>query len=125
MTRVTWSEKRLRLAPANVPSPIPNPTASAIVRAADAHDRWTLFRNDLVRLARPTVPPVPAVPKNPHTFLTNIGSAATVGFAVAAQQQIATFFVSRGTVTIDPDGAGPFFETPVVLPLPEALNFIP
>jgi len=24
-----------------------------------------------------------------------------------------------------PDGAGPFFETPIVLPLPEELNYLP
>src|SRR6185436_11121237 len=40
---------------------VPNPTSSAIVRAGDVHDRWTLFRNDLVRAARPTAP------ANPHT----------------------------------------------------------
>jgi len=28
-------------------------------------------------------------------------------------------------VTIDPDGAGPFFETPIAGPLPETLNYIP
>lgn len=31
---------------------VPNPTASAIIRAADAHDRWTLYRSDLVQVAR-------------------------------------------------------------------------
>ena len=67
----------------------------------------------------------PSIPKNPHTFLTNIFTAATAPYAVAAQTQIATFFASDGSVVIDPDGAGPFFETPIVLPLPEALNFIP
>ena len=30
----------------------------------------------------------------------------------------------NGNYTIDPDGAGPLFETPIVLPLPEALNFL-
>jgi hypothetical protein len=39
--------------------------------------------------------------------------------------QIATFFATNGAVVIDPDGAGPFFEVPVVLPLPEALNYLP
>jgi hypothetical protein len=32
---------------------------------------------------------------------------------------------SDGLTTIDPDGAGPIFETPIVPPLPEELNFIP
>ena len=44
----------------------------------------------------------------------------------AAQSLIAVFFQSNGSVVIDPDGAaGPLFEVPIALPLPEALNFIP
>ncbi len=72
----------------------------------------------------------PARPKNAHTFLSNIDVSrlplAVVQLAFAAQTQIATFFSSRGTTVIDPDGGlGPIFEVPVALPLPEALNFIP
>jgi hypothetical protein len=100
---------------------VPNPTASAIVRAGDAHDRWTLFRNDLVRLARPTTP------SNPHTFLTNIGNPVVADLAIAAQHQIGVFFESDGALTIDPDAAaGPFFEVPIgqnQIPLMEDLNF--
>ena len=100
---------------------VPNPTASALIRAGDLEDRATFFRNDLVVAA------IPGAPKNPHTFLTNIASVPpqVAGLAIAAQTQIATFFSSRGTLTIDPDGAGPFFEVPIVGPLPETLNFIP
>ena len=99
---------------------VPNPTASAILRAADAFDRWTLFRNDLVRAARPTAP------ANPHTFLTNIANAAVADLAIAAQHQIGVFFETDGTVVIDPDGAGLFFEVPISqaqIPLMEDLNF--
>ena len=100
---------------------VPNPTASAIVRAGDAHDRWTLLRYDLVRLARPTAP------ANPHTFLTNLGNATVVDLAIAAQQQIGFFFETDGDVVIDPDTvAGPFFEVPIAadqIPLMEDLNF--
>ena len=98
---------------------VPNPTTSAILRAGGLADRATYFRNDLAYLANP------AVGKNPHTFLTNIGSGAQVGYALAAQRQIATFFASRGLTTIDPDGVALFFETPIQGPLPETLNFIP
>jgi len=99
---------------------VPNPTATAILRAGDLADRAVFFRNDLAYAANP------AVGKNPHTFLTNIGSPAGAPYAVAAQQQIAAFFASNGTVLIDPDGAaGPFFEVPIAGPLPETLNFIP
>jgi len=101
---------------------VPNPTSSAIIRAADAHDRWTLFRNDLVRAA------LPGAQTNPHTFLTNIGAAnpAVAATAIGAQMQIAVFFATDGTVVIDPDAAGAFFEVPIGLdqiPLMEDLNF--
>jgi hypothetical protein len=98
---------------------VPNPTSSSILRAGALQDRATFFRNDLAFAANS------AVPKNPHTFLTNIGTAASAPYAIAAQLQIATFFETNGVTTIDPDGPGPFFETPVVLPLPEGLSFIP
>ncbi|MFO1271116.1 MAG: Ig-like domain-containing protein [Rubrivivax sp.] len=98
---------------------VPNPTASALLRAGDLADRATYFRNDLAWAANN------AVPKNPHTFLTNISNAAAASYAVAAQTQMATFLASDGATVIDPDGAGPFFEVPIAGPLPEVLNFIP
>ena len=100
---------------------VPNPTTSAIIRAGGLESRTTLFRNDLAKAANP------AFPSNPHTFLTNIAvpSPPVVGTALAAQAQIAQFFASGGLVTIDPDGAGPLFETPMVGPPPEDLAFLP
>jgi hypothetical protein len=98
---------------------VPNPTTSAILRAGGLADRATYFRNDLAYAQNP------AVGKNPHVFLTNIGNAAAAGYAVGAQQQIAAFFASHGALTIDPDGVGPFFEVPINGPLPEVLNYIP
>jgi hypothetical protein len=98
---------------------VPNPTTSAILRAGALQDRATYFRNDLANALNPLVP------KNPHTFLTNIGATATVSYAVQAQSQIAAFFASNGALTIDPDGPGQFFEVPIALPLPESTNFIP
>jgi hypothetical protein len=98
---------------------VPNPTASALIRAGGLEDRATYFRNDL---AFATVPGYTV--KNPHTFLSNI-SGASGPLAFAAQQQIATFLASGGAVTIDPDGGGPYFETPIAGPLPEGLNFLP
>lgn len=96
---------------------VPNPTTSAILRAGGLASRATLFRNDLAFAANP------AVSKNPHTFLTNIVGAGAP-YALAAQAQIGTFFASDGTVIIDPDGPGPFFETPTSM-VPEDLAFIP
>ena len=99
---------------------VPNPTATALLRAGDLADRAMYFRNDLAYAATGG-----AIPKNPHTFLTNISIPAAAPFAVAAQLQIATFFATGGALVIDPDGAGPIFEMPIALPLPEELNFLP
>lgn len=99
---------------------VPNPTNTAIIRAGGLADRWTFYRNDIAFGLDP------ATPKNPHTFLTNVfstGLAPTV--ALGAQAQIATFFATDGATIIDPDGAGPLFEVPIVPPLPEETNFIP
>ncbi len=99
---------------------VPNPTNTAMIRAGDLADRWTFYRNDLAFAANP------ATPKNPHTFLTNVASGGLAPIiALQAQAQIATFFASDGATVIDPDGAGPFFEVPIVPPLPEETNFIP
>lgn len=99
---------------------VPNPTTSAIVRAGKLTDRVMYFRNDLAYAATGG-----AIPKNPHTFLTNISIPAAAPLAVAAQTQIALFFQSGGTLTIDPDGDGALFEMPIVGPLPETLNYLP
>jgi dienelactone hydrolase len=98
---------------------VPNPTASAIIRAGELTDRTSFFRNDLVRAA------IPTAPTNPHTFLTNIATAAVVQ-TLQAQAQIAIFFETDGAVVVDPDGGGTtgtFFEVPIAGPLPEMLNF--
>jgi hypothetical protein len=89
---------------------VPNPTTTAILRAGDLASRATYFRNDLAGAGSTA---------NPHTFLTNIATPATAPFALQAQVQLATFLASNGTITIDPDGAGPVFETPIAGPLPE------
>ena len=106
---------------------VPNPTTSAIIRAGALNDRTTLFRNDLAFAADTSVPKL--VPKNPHTFLTRIPGLTTstiaAAAAVAAQDQIAQFFASGGTLVIDPDGAGPLFETPLAGAPPEDLAYIP
>ncbi|WP_280152523.1 Ig-like domain-containing protein [Piscinibacter sp. XHJ-5] len=98
---------------------VPNPTTTAILRAGDLADRAVFFRNDLAYAIDP------AVGKNPHAFLTNIGNPAAAPYAVGAQTQTAAFFATDGTTVIDPDGAGPIFEVPIVPPLPEQLFFIP
>jgi hypothetical protein len=91
---------------------VPNPTTTAILRAGGLADRATYYRNDIAG------PGGTQLFGNPHTFLTNLPSPV----ALMAQAQIATFLASGGAVTIDPDGPGPIFETPIAGPLPEGLN---
>ena len=97
---------------------VPNPTTTAILRAGKLADVAVQYRNDLAYAANP------GIPKNPHTFLTNIFTPAAAPYAIGAQQQIAEFFISNGANVIDPDGNGPIFEVPSK-DLPETLNFIP
>ncbi len=98
---------------------VPNPTNTALLRAGDLAERTTYYRNDLAFALGSGV-------RNPHTFLTNIGgSLLAAQNALQAQAQIAVFFASDGALTIDPDGGNPLFETPIVPPLPEGLNFLP
>jgi hypothetical protein len=97
---------------------VPNPTASAILRACGCANRATLYRNDRAYALNP------ATPKNPHTFLTNIAVPSVALYALEAQAQIATFFATDGAVTIDPDGPGLIFETPTSM-VPEDLAYLP
>ncbi len=114
--------KSIILQYARTDATVPNPTTSAIIRAGGLEDRTTLFRNDLAFAADPTFP------KNPHTFLTRLPGLSTPSagvVALAAQDQIAQFFASSGAVVVDPDGAGPLFETPMAGPPAEDLAYIP
>jgi hypothetical protein len=97
---------------------VPNPTTTAILRAGDLADRATYFRNDIAGPGGTQLYP------DPHTFLTGIAAGPLQAlYALEAQAQIATFLASAGAVTIDPDGPGPVFETPIAGPLPEGTNF--
>ena len=98
----------------------PNPANTALIRAGQLTDVATYFRNDLAFAANPTFP------KDPHNFWNNIftNPAVTV-VGLQAEEQAAVFLASDGQIIIDPDGAGPLFETPIAGPLPEDLSFIP
>ncbi len=99
---------------------VPNPSTSILLRTGDLAHRATYFRNDLARAANPLLA------KDPHIFANamDAGGALTMP-ARLAQIQIGTFFSSDGAITIDPDGDGPIFETPIAGPLPEDTNYIP
>jgi hypothetical protein len=99
---------------------VPNPTNTALIRSGDLTDRTTMFRNDLAFALGI------GFFTNPHTFLTDLAGAIPVRVAaIQAQTQVAKFLASDGFLTIDPDGAGPLFETPISGPLPEDLALIP
>jgi hypothetical protein len=115
---------------------VPNPTATALIRAGELADRATYYRNDLAFADPVRNPTGVEVPKNPHAFLSinsifplNPNSPfffpALGDVGAGARRQIAEFFALDGVNVIDPDGAGPLFEVPIVGPLPEELNFIP
>jgi dienelactone hydrolase len=111
---------------------VPNPGVTAMLRAGDLADRATFVRtNDLF-----SVNPIPFPGDRnlyPHDFMSNavISTMPNVkAIALKAQQQIATFFASDGTLVTDPDDVPPalsvpIFEAPIVPPLPEATNYFP
>ena len=115
---------------------VPNPTESALVRAGGLQSTTWLLRTDLVagvdaRVLGIMQPGVP-YPIYPHRFLSNptlfdsstppLALATKIG--VAAQSQVADFFLSGGKGAPNPNsylGGLTLFENPAVLP--EALNF--
>jgi hypothetical protein len=117
----------------------PNPTTTNMLRAGNLADRATHLRWDLFNAARiagdPAIPPVfKRLLRDPHPFLVGGGPlfqpppfwpAELGALTLDAQEQVATFFASNGTVMLDPDGPGALFETPIVPPLPEEPFFIP
>lgn len=97
---------------------VPNPATTAMVRAGGLADRTMFYRHDLASAERPTLP------KNPHGFMVGIGAAGGfLDIGLPVQRQIATFFLSDGTVIIHPEPAR-FFELPISSPLPEDLGYI-
>lgn len=99
---------------------LPNPGIAAISRAGDLPDRITFYRNDLA-FAEDS-----AVPKDPHTFAFRLDSADPLVASISrgVQEQMAAFFASDGRQVLQPQPSR-FFETPIVLPLPVTLSFIP
>jgi hypothetical protein len=119
---------------------ISNPTETAFLRAGDLADRTTYYRYDLAfaESKKYSLPLPPASLSYPHTFLgliINPNNLIVQEVARGAEQQIATFFATDGTETIQPPGVinlpdgtqvpvAQFFEVPIQGPLPEGLNYI-
>lgn len=99
---------------------VPNPLMTALLRAGDLADRATFYRNDLA------VAEERSVPRNPHNYAYAVDSPNTFirAIALGAQDQIAAFFESDGTVVTQPEPAR-LFEVPINGQLREELNFIP
>jgi hypothetical protein len=121
------SPKAVRFQFARGDQSIPNPLNTALIRAGDLAGRTTFYRHDLAYAENPALPP------DPHGFLTASTTSTTGGqlvfgdIARGAQEQIATyfeeFFRTGQEFIIHPTPAR-FFETTIAEPLPEALNFV-
>jgi hypothetical protein len=97
----------------------PNPTTTAILRAADVAT-WTYYRHDLYRNSLPTPA---ALTTNPHGFVVSVASPLFRPIALAAQDQVATFFQTDGTV-IDLPSPGAYLRLAVKGEWPEGFNYI-
>lgn len=82
---------------------VDNPLTTAVLRAGDLADRATLYRHDLACAENPTCR------KPGHGFM--VATALFGAVSRGAQEQIATFFASDGTLVIHPEPAR-FFEVP-------------
>ncbi len=94
----------------------PNPSTTAIVRAGALADRTLYYRHDLYREDNPSF-----ALTNPHGFATNLQFGE---IALGVQDMVGQFFLSDGNVLTVPEPRR-YFEFPIVLPLPESLNYLP
>ena len=69
---------------------VPNPAATALLRAGDLADRATFYRHDLAFAENPQLP------TNPHGFLATLDIPGFRAITRGAQEQIATFFATDG-----------------------------
>ena len=107
---------------------VPNPTESALVRAGGLQTATWLLRTDLAMAIDPQF-------TDPHAYLSNpdlfnpLTPAVVKAIGVAAQKQVADFFVSGGATIPNPNNyfTGRFsglnlFQIPTTLP--DGLNFL-
>ena len=101
---------------------VPNPSNTALVRAANMRESTVIYRHDYAREA------APALPVNPHPYLALLGvSPSALAITLTTQQQAAGFLLSGGRIIpnifLFPPFTSEVFETPAFLP--ETLNFAP
>lgn len=101
---------------------VPNFSTTAVLRAGDLADTATLYRHDLV-FGQPDFPGIDE-PDGHFVFIFPFFGPAFEALGVATQAQFARFLASDGAEMVDPDGAGPIFETPISTPLPEDCGFV-
>jgi hypothetical protein len=106
-------EKRVLFTLAQGDPVVRNTTTGNVVRAGDLADRTLYFRG-LDAYAQQGIQPSAM---DLHEFLFRF-TPAGIGYALTGQESVATFLGSDGDTTIDPDGPGPLFETPIEGPLP-------
>jgi hypothetical protein len=94
-----------------------NPTTTAILRAGDLADSTLNYRHDLFWGLHPTLP------TNPHGFAVSVNNPIFKEISLAVQDQAGQFFFSNGGPVTVPQPSQ-FFEFPILLPLPEGLNYI-
>ena len=63
------------------------------------------------------------VPGGPIIEIARLSPAFRALVAIALATRVPIFFETDSAVIVDPDGAGPFFEVPIVGPPPKGLNF--
>lgn len=113
---------------------VPNPTESAIVRAACALSSTWLFRFDIAAGLQPSLLGVMQTgvpyPILPHRILSNptiFGFAPELSVSLAEQMQVASFFEGMPNVNPDQYLTAPFAQSAlfeVSPPLPETLGFL-
>jgi hypothetical protein len=94
-----------------------NPSTTAIIRAGDLADSTLYYRHDLFWSLHPTLT------TNPHGFAVSVNHAIFKEISLAVQDQAGQFFLSDGGPVTVPQPSQ-FFEFPILLPLPEGLNYI-
>lgn len=104
---------------------IPNPNATAMLRAGGLADRAIFYRNDTAYTRDH------GVPKDPHRFVNNIDDSNPLVAAIArfAQERIAVFLNGEREPIVHSHPmffqVRDLFEEPIEESLPESLNFIP
>ena len=74
---------------------VPNPTQTALVRAANMRDTTQFLRYDLARAA------FPKLPASPHVAIANLDTTEEITLAMAIQRQMAGFLQSGGKTIPD------------------------